>query len=292
MPIMKTFYFNSLFSSARTIKQVLFDCLRRRTRSSAMYNNFIDSYRPQGIYTVEFLAGLLNKLDSDGYCIIPGYLTLSQCELARYVIDELANNRSLRRWHGHLNADLRLWGVENSHSIFSQFFNDYILNAIGSIQAGEELKSLLVMAGRLSAISGNLGSGEGWHRDATSFQYKSITYLSDVDTCNGPFQVICRSHKPIVKLYQNARLNGILNLQNSRFPTIAEADLLPGFLKANLKTLSASSGDCILVNTSTLHRGMPIISGSRYAITNYYYPTSELPFRESQFGSLRINSSY
>lgn len=288
---MKIFEVKDLFFSILTIKHVLSDYIRRRVRSSVMYKNFALEYCPQPGFTIEILAGLLNDLDEDGFCIIPGYLTSTQCELARSIIENLSNDPIVRRWYGSLDCDLRLWGVENAHSLFNSYISDYILNSIGSIYAGEELKSLLVMAGRLSAIPGNLGSGEGWHRDATSFQYKSITYLSDVDVCNGPFQVIRGSHKPIAKLYQNVRLNGILNIHHSRFPTITESDTLPGFLKANIRTLSASAGDCILVNTSTLHRGKPILSGLRYAITNYYYPLPELNFRETSFGPLRFDSS-
>ena len=34
----------------------------------------------------------------------------------------------------------------------------------------------------------------------------------------------------------------------------------------------AKAGTLILVDTSSIHRGMPIIAGVRYALTNYFYP--------------------
>jgi hypothetical protein len=45
---------------------------------------------------------------------------------------------------------------------------------------------------------------------------------------------------------------------------------------SRLKTFTASAGTLILVDTSSIHRGMPILEGCRYALTNYYFPKSRI----------------
>ena len=38
------------------------------------------------------------------------------------------------------------------------------------------------------------------------------------------------------------------------------------------KDYKRKPGTVILFNSSTIHRGSPIINGERYSLTNYYYP--------------------
>ena len=38
-----------------------------------------------------------------------------------------------------------------------------------------------------------------------------------------------------------------------------------------IKNFTASAGTLIIFDSSTIHRGSPILEGKRYAITNYYY---------------------
>src|SRR5947208_506487 len=52
-----------------------------------------------------------------------------------------------------------------------------------------------ILAKVIDAIPENNGSGDGWHRDGHSFQFKSILYLSDVNDTNGPFEFLPGSHK-------------------------------------------------------------------------------------------------
>ena len=58
----------------------------------------------------------------------------------------------------------------------------------------------MVMANRTVFKNNNIGSGAGWHKDSYSNQYKSILYLNDVNSENGPFQIIKDSNKNIFML--------------------------------------------------------------------------------------------
>ena len=93
--------------------------------------------------------------------------------------------------------------------------------------------------------------------------------MSDVTAENGPFQFLADSHK----------LGSVLsdiwygNLDYMQYRI--RDDQIDAILKGNasrLKTYTAKAGTLILVDTSSIHRGMPIREGVRYALTNYYFP--------------------
>ena len=50
-----------------------------------------------------------------------------------------------------------------------------------------------------------------------------------------------------------------------------------------IKTLEGKAGTLILVDTSMIHRGKPLNHGSRYAITNYYYPYFSIDSMKNHF---------
>ena len=43
-----------------------------------------------------------------------------------------------------------------------------------------------------------------------------------------------------------------------------------------LKTLTAKAGTVVLVDTSTIHRGLPLKNGTRYALTNYFFENTQI----------------
>src|SRR6185437_16980073 len=75
------------------------------------------------------------------------------------------------------------------------FHGDEFLRGAGEAYGGRALVNHTTLAARLRARPGNLGSGQGWHRDAFHFQYKAMVYLSDVGPDNGPFQLLDASHR-------------------------------------------------------------------------------------------------
>ena len=49
-------------------------------------------------------------------------------------------------------------------------------------------------------------------------------------------------------------------------------NLYPSIFQNRVSTLSGAQGDLIIANTFGIHRGAPVTAGTRYALTNYYYP--------------------
>ena len=114
-------------------------------------------------------------------------------------------------------------------------------------------------------------------------QFKSILYLSDVKKGGGGFQLIKKSQK-VSQMIKDCK-----NMSVDIMKLGVENDLVENKLLIDspqrLKTIEASAGSLILVDTSLLHRGSPIEEGSieRYAMTNYIYPAYQKNWYPNHF---------
>ena len=126
---------------------------------------------------------------------------------------------------------------------------------------------MTTLAAKVVAKPKNLGSGGGWHRDSMyEKQIKAILYLSDVSENNGPFQYVVGSNN-------KASVLRTLNLHHGENLKRFRSEDLEAWCQRNqarIETITGSAGDVILVDTRGLHRGKPIVSEVRYALTNYY----------------------
>ena len=137
--------------------------------------------------------------------------------------------------------------------------------------------------------SGNNGSsGGGWHRDSFFSQFKAILYLTDVEKNNGPFEILPGSH------HLSSVLSGInrvgLGFMQNRISD-NEVEIFERKLSLKRKTFTGNAGTLILFNSTTIHRGSPIFTGERLALTNYYYPISiDLRSMQKKFSPILINT--
>ena len=118
---------------------------------------------------------------------------------------------------------------------------------------------------RTQFISGNKGSGGGWHRDGIySHGFKSLLYLTDVSDKNGPFQYIPRS------FHWSHHLLYAKHVDQYQYSEEEIEDLLKKRKKYPIKTITGTKGTLVVFNTNGIHRGKPIEEGERCAITNYF----------------------
>ena len=162
----------------------------------------------------------------------------------------------------------------------NQYDQANYLKSIGEEYSNNKLKNLMTMANKTIFRKKNKGSGNGWHRDSINIQYKSILYLNDVNADNGAFQIIenSKSKNEILKFLI---LNNLDPSKTSFSENLIKKNLKDKKLK--LKTLIGKKGTLILVDTSCIHRGSPLKTGIRYAITNYYYPKNLINKYDKQF---------
>ncbi len=210
----------------------------------------------------------LSKVEEDGICIVENYWSEEKCALARSEVD-----RVIEQYPDYVNAnakaDQRVYGANNVSDLLATFANDLVLASVASAYNHEPTRTAFTLAARMPASWGNQGSGEGWHRDAFLRQFKAILYLSDVGPSNGPFEMIRDSH--LRKRVLSDMRAGHLKYMQYRL-TNPEIEQIIADDPARKITYTAPAGTLILVDTSTLHRGQPIQDGTRYALTNYYYP--------------------
>lgn len=233
-------------------------------------------------------SGILETLKKDGIAIIPSVYSGEFCNTVKYEIDKYnethkpqwkeisikAADPQFKRgvtmsdgtnyWVDKHLSDKRILSAEKISSAIKEFgANAEFLN-FGRSMLGFEIHLNYVMANKTEFLENNLGSGGGWHRD-NNYQhgFKALVYLNDVDTSNGPFEY----------------LKGTYSLKNHLidFPypdkyQFTEEEV-SAFIKRNpnlLIRVTAPAGSVVLFNTNGIHRGAPLLSGSRYALTNYY----------------------
>ena len=136
----------------------------------------------------------------------------------------------------------------------------------------------MIMANKVNFKSNNKGSGGGWHRDSNAGQFKSLLYLSNVEKENGPLQIIKNSNNNLLNFKIFIKLN-------KKFPTyrFSNEDINKIVKRKDIVEITGGAGTLILFNTSMLHRGSPIRAGTRYAITNYFYPVKKISENEIKF---------
>ncbi|MBX7460382.1 phytanoyl-CoA dioxygenase family protein [Qipengyuania huizhouensis] len=175
-------------------------------------------------------------------------------------IDDILSVRSQPRvWRDKVDSDARIWGFEQDiGDLVDQFQISRRIEAIEKY-LGRPVRSWFLMANRVVPQESNQGSGGGFHRDSPfSHQVKCIWYLTDVASDNGPFEFIPGSHSNAIPSRDRYPL-GHYRLEN-----IHKDDRLVEVL--------ADAGSLLVCDTKCIHRGKPIETGSRYAVTLYTSP--------------------
>ena len=217
-------------------------------------------------------ASYLEQIYASGICVVENFWSDAKCKQAREDIDRIIENHP-EYLHPTAQADKRIYGANNISAQIDEFNKDPLLAEVASAYNQELTKAAFTLGAYLPFTHGNLGSGEGWHRDAPTRQFKAILYLSDVELDNGPFQLIRHSHTLDNVIADT--WTGKLSYPQFRI-TQQEVDRLIAKDPERLDTYTAKAGTVILADVSSIHRGMPIRSGSRYALTNYYFPVDRI----------------
>lgn len=221
------------------------------------------------------VQAVANTLQERGYAVFENYFSAAQCETTRQEIDRvLIANKSAVQTDKH-DADHRLFGGNKASEIINDlFWKDDFLNAVRDCYYEHSDIVGFTLAARIDAKKENLGSGGGWHRDMIfGKQLKAIAYFSDVSLEHGPFQFLDNSHKNSSILESIKQYN--FGAFQNRF-TNEEVEKLQTNSKYKSLTFAGKAGTLLLVDTTSIHRGMPIQTGSRYALTNYWFE-SKIP---------------
>lgn len=212
---------------------------------------------------------LLNELQKNGVVAIPNFFTDEECQEMIDVFETIDDKYAQK-----IKNDRRIFGIEKLSKIHKKLYHDNeMFKRIGEAYVGDELVLQTTMAAKI--VSDNdveFGSGGCWHRDSFSRQFKAVTYLDDVTIDNGPFMYIKGSHTM-------RNIKKIINELEGHTPgdyrySNEEINKIQGILNETITYFTAPKGTLVLADIRGLHTGMPIKSGHRYTLFNYYIAKS------------------
>lgn len=216
-------------------------------------------------YSSEGVEEIIKPLKEDGVVVLKNFLDEEKCnELKK---DFLKATKQKKVWVDEVGSDKRIYGIDRMYNSYKNLFNNERLEQTYKKYISNKMNGF-VMCNKVKFVDGNLGSGGGWHRDSINRrQLKFIVYLNDVKQDNGCFQYIKKSHT----VWNKYKLNKILRkpLGAYRYTDSDVASLIKvGF---RVTSLEGEAGDLLIVDTSGLHRGHPVLEGERFAATQYMF---------------------
>jgi hypothetical protein len=213
------------------------------------------------------VADILSSLRRQGWHVVEGYWDRGTCQRAVAEIDRIFRDYP-QFIHPAPKSDTRVFGADALSSLIGRFGQAPGLAEAATLHNGIPTRLGMTLAARLVASEGNLGSGEGWHRDQFFCATKAMLYLTDVGPEQGPFQMLQRSFEceDVCRDVRRASLRHMqYRIDDRQVATLLDRDA------SRLKTFCAPAGTLIIFNASAIHRGKPISASVRYALTNYYF---------------------
>jgi hypothetical protein len=227
---------------------------------------------------------IVDEVKEYGFSIFPNFYSQLDCIHLKTEIDRIIEIRKQKKclWVDPYGADKRCYGAEDDSRLIADFCNNEFIQSIADNVFEAKMSCSNTLAARIEYKEGNIGSGQGWHRDGNHFQFKALVYLTDVELKDGPFQLLTGSHKPesILKNIKLNRYDGTkLRFDNQEIERLIKSET------NELKVFTAKAGTLVFFDSSCLHTGSPLSSGGlRYALTNYYYPSYEdIKARKEEF---------
>ena len=205
---------------------------------------------------MEDIKEIISELREKGFCVLKDFWPSEKC---RQAIDDLSRI-SKNNFEIGQGGDIRCQRSHLFSKAINDFFEDAYINEIASRYSNCS-QANRVLAGVLQPVDGKIvDSGGGWHVDsAVSHQFKSMLYLTDVSSKNGPFLFIPKSKHIIdnIPKYDNMRID--------------ENTINEYFSEDDIEEIVGQAGTCILVDTTYTHRGKQIEEGKRISLTTYFY---------------------
>jgi len=225
------------------------------------------------------LNSSISHLRTYGYCILKDLLEVDNVQKIVEFIDGNLSQAS------RVDTDRRIMGAERiSPLIHDEVSNHSDILKLSEYYLSSSLHLQMTMAAKLEFAVGNLGSGQGWHRDSYSRQIKSMIYLSDVGHANGPFEYLEKSHM-YINIMRELKLKKEQNKWNT-YTRFSDNFVQEYRQKYNLKAkkICAPKGTILIFDSRGVHRGSPIQDGSRYAVTNYFIKKTHHQGDQSVYG--------
>ena len=197
---------------------------------------------------------ILVEIKNKGYVVIPDFFDKNQCKSCVNDMDLMfKNNKELIHQTDYF--DSRIFGAEYLSENINSFSTNVLLNNLANAYNAVPTDCGFTLAGKISSSGHEYGSGGPWHRDSYFRQFKSLLYLTDVDENHGPFQIISESHDK--EHISNDTKTANLESMQCQFDQNTVKQILEKEPE-RLHSLTAKAGTVVLVDTSCIHRGVPL----------------------------------
>jgi len=213
---------------------------------------------------------ILLKIQRDSFAVIPDFFDKDLCQACINDIEWMLKNK---KEFVHKAEDLRIFGAELLSKNIRKFANHELFTKLANAYNAVPTCLGFTLANKIEALGQEYGSGGSWHRDSYFRQFKTFIYLTDVDESNGPFQLVLNSNNS--KQIKEDAKTGNLEQMQSRFE-VNEVERIVKDDPKRLHTLTAKAGTVVLLDTSVIHRGLPMRKGVRYALTNYFFEKTQM----------------
>lgn len=225
-------------------------------------------------YISESNEEIISNLETFGFHIIENFWSEEKCAGIRYKIDSYIEKNPNKIWMDSQHSDHRIFGMNQICAASKELLTSDLVATLFRSYISNQNPTGFVLGAKLIQRDGNLGSGGGWHRDSAHHrQLKFIIYLSDVSIEHGPFEYAPQSNRP------QFILKGISKKYDSygkRRYSASEVVNLFNHLKIDPIQITGKAGTLVVTDTRGLHRGHPINSDCRYALTTYLFK-SKIP---------------
>jgi len=179
---------------------------------------------------------------------------------AQVVRGELVAQRVIRQADG----DTRYWGVDVArYPVLErlQAFGELLFRDV----TGKPSGASVMMVNYIDAQRSPGGSGSGWHRDSFRAQYKAVTYLTHVERASqGAFSYLPNSNGRLLRWL--SALYRLVTGGNRYGDGLMDRLVRLGVRK---EVVLCKAGIPFFVNTSLIHRGLPI--SERHRVTAFVY---------------------
>lgn len=207
--------------------------------------------------------GLEEFSPDEGLLVIPNFIDAEYAATLKNRVERAIFEKPTFVQH---RDDQRLFGLEAEIGEIGMLLGDHLVSALSEYCCGRPLVTSTVMGNVLE--SGRFGSsGGGWHRDTLFPQAKWMLYLTDVGNENGPLEVVPGTEKFLSKVKASFRLR-----KHRRKTRFTDAEVSSILQRAGALDITGKAGTLIVFNSSMVHRGRPICSGLRVALTGYLLP--------------------
>jgi hypothetical protein len=210
---------------------------------------------------------ILQEVSDSGICIIPRFWPAEKCAM---FVDEVKGlfadfPEAVHHPQGEL-PDYRIYGADKLSPSIAEFATDAVLTSWIKSYAARPLVFVHTLL-NMVPMPADFGSGGMWHRDEFLPSLKCILYLTDVTADNGPLQLISHSHRWGKHYARDHERYGFGFRQNRLGKSVD--DLVKNEPERRV-SVTGEAGTLAIFDVSAIHRGSPLRSGERIALTNYY----------------------